>query len=415
MMLWLDRWSEVVDVLIRNRLRTGLTALSVAWGVFMLVALLGIGSGIANQIYWNFRDDAINSIWLYPGTSSVPHDGYGEGRPVRFTDADYEMLRTSIPGIEHIAGRYRMRGEYIIRRGANTSAFDLRAVHPDHQHIEQTLIRSGRFLNDRDLDERRKVAVIGIRVAEFLFPDSDPIVDPVGQEIIIGSIPYTVLGVFEDVGGENEMRKVYIPITTARLSYGGGDTISMLLFTVGDATLAESQRIEGQVRQRLSNRHHFSPDDRQAIRVSNNLEEFAEVKQIFTWLDGFIWLVGLGTVAAGIVGVSNISLISVKERTREIGLRKALGAQPGAIIAQIVRESVALTAVSGYLGLLSGVMLIEGLRTWLPENDYIRDPDIALAPALVTALVLVLCGAVAGYIPARRAASVPPVVALRDA
>jgi putative ABC transport system permease protein len=184
---------------------------------------------------------------------------------------------------------------------------------------------------------------------------------------------------------------------------------------VGDATLAESQRIERQVRQRLSNRHHFSPDDRQAIRVSNNLEEFAEVKQIFTWLDGFIWLVGLGTVAAGIVGVSNISLISVKERTREIGLRKALGAQPGAIIAQIVRESVALTAVSGYLGLLSGVMLIEGLRTWLPENDYIRDPDIALAPALVTALVLVLCGAVAGYIPARRAASVPPVVALRDA
>ena len=401
-------------MLSRNRLRTGLTALSVSWGVFMLVALLGIGSGIANQIYWDFRDDAINSIWLYPGTSSLPHGGYGEGRPVQFTDADYELLRTSIPGIEHVAGRFRMGGEHIIRRGAKTSSYDIRAVHPGHQYIEKTIVRSGRFLNDRDLMERRKVAVIGVRVAEFLFPALDPIEDPIGEEIIIGSIPYTVIGVFEDVGGENEMRKVYLPITTARLSYGGGDVIHTLLFTVGDATLEESQRIESQVRQRLASRHHFSLADRRAIRVSNNLEEFAEVQQIFTWMDGFIWLVGLGTVAAGIVGVSNICLISVKERTREIGLRKALGAPPRTIITQIVRESVALTAVSGYLGLLLGVLLLEALRTWVPENDYIRDPDIALVPALVTAAVLVLCGAVAGYIPARRAASVPPVVALRD-
>ena len=413
-MLWLDRWTEVAEALGRNRLRTGLTALSVAWGVFMLVALLGIGGGIANNIYWQFRDDAINSLWIYPGATSVPHAGYGVGRPVRLTDADYEMLRDNVPGIEHIAGRFRLRGEFTIRRGPYTAAYDIRSVHPDHQHIEKTIIRAGRFLNDLDLAERRKVTVIGTRVAEFLFPDRAPLEGPIGEQITINAIPYTVVGVFEDVGGENELRKVYIPITTARLAYGGGDQIHQLLFTVGDATLAESQAIEQDVRQRLAARHNYDAADRRALRVRNNLESFAEVQQIFTWLNGFIWLVGLGTVAAGIVGVGNISLISVTERTKEIGLRKALGAPPGAIVGQVVRESVALTATSGYIGLLGGVALIEGMRAWLPENDYIRDPDIALEPALLTAAVLVLAGALAGYIPARRAASVPPVVALRD-
>lgn len=414
MSLWLDRWAEVAQALGRNRLRTGLTALSVAWGVFMLVALLGLGSGIANSIYWQYRDDAVNSIWISPGTTSVPHKGFGVGRTIRFDDADFDTLKRSFPEIEHIAGRYRMRGEYTVRRGPHTAAYDIRAVHPDHQHVEKTIVRAGRFLNDLDLSERRKVTVIGLRIAEFLFPERDPITGPIGEQIQINGIPYVVIGVYEDVGSEGEMRKIYLPITTARLAYGGGDEIHQLLMTVGDMSLADSQTLQADIHAELARRHNFATSDRRALRVRNRLEQFAEVQQIFTWLNGFIWLVGLGTVAAGIVGVSNISLISVTERTKEIGLRKALGAPPSSIIAQVVRESVALTAVSGYAGLLAGVGLIEAMRTWLPDNDYIRNPDIALQPALVTAGVLVLAGAIAGYIPARRAASVPPVVALRD-
>lgn len=414
MKMWFDHCEEVVLSLVRNRLRTTLTALSVAWGVFMLVALLGVGSGIANNLAWRFRDDAVNSIWISPGQTSIPHDGFGVGRQLRLSDADYTVLDTSVSGVEHLAGRFRMRGEYTIRHQDKTAAYDIRSVHPEHQFIEKTIVLSGRFLNERDLDERRKVAVIGIKVSEYLFDGQDPVQAPLGEEIFIDNIPYTVIGVYEDVGGDREMNIVYIPLTTARLAYGGSDTIHQLMFTVGEASLEESLAIETEVRNRLANTHQFSPSDRRALRIRNNLESFAEVQQIFVWLNGFVWVVGLGTIAAGIIGVGNISLISVKERTKEIGLRKALGAPPRAIVGEIMRESIALTTISGYLGLLGGVLFVEALRSHLPENDYIRAPELAVVPALVAAALLVIAGAIAGYLPARHAARVPPVVALRE-
>jgi putative ABC transport system permease protein len=411
---WLDRWSEVAQTLRRNRLRTALTALSVGWGVFMLVLLLGMGTGLHNNLTWQFRDDAINSIWLYPGQTALPYKGYAVGRPVRFTNADYDLLRQSVPGVERLTGRFYLWGELIIRAGGQTGAFSVRSCHPEHRYIEQTRVRSGRFLNELDITRRRKVAVIGLRVAEFLFPDRDPLEGPLGERISINSIPYRVVGVFEDVGSEGEMQQIYIPISTAQAAYGGGESIHQLMFTVGDASLEDSAAIAEDVLRRLAIRHNISPRDRRAIRVRNNLERFAELQQVLTWLSGFIWLVGIGTVTAGIVGVSNIMLISVQERTREIGLRKALGATPAVLITQIIREAVALTAVSGYSGLLLGVAVIEAMRRFIPENDYIRDPEVALTPALITTAMLVLSGALAGYFPARRAAAVPPVEALRE-
>ena len=412
--MWLDRWQEVGLMLLRNRLRTALTALSVSWGVFMLVALLGVGSGLKNSIAWQFRDDATNSIWIYPSTTAFPHAGYPPGRRVRFTNADFELLKSTVPGIEHITGRFYLWGDLTIRYGTLAGAFSVRACHPDHRYLEQTLMRAGRYLNDLDITRRRKVAVIGVRVAEYLFPGLDPLVAPLGEYIDINAIPYQVIGVYEDVGGEGEMRQIYIPISTAQVAYGGGEDVHQIMFTVGEATVEESQALAESVRELLFARHKIAPEDRRAIRVRNNLERFAEVQQVFTWLAGFTWLVGIGTVTAGIVGVSNIMLISVQERVREIGLRKALGATPSEIVGQVMREALVLTATSGYVGLIGGVVVIEALRSLLPENDYIRNPELALTPALITCGLLVLAGGLAGYFPARRAASIPPVEALRE-
>ena len=411
---WLDRWLEVGQTLRRNRLRTALTALSVGWGVFMLVLLLGMGSGLQNHLQWEFRDDAINSIWIYPGQTAIPHKGYPVGRSVQFTNADYTLLRASVPGVERLTGRFYLRGERTIQANGQTGSFSVRSCHPDHRYIEQTQMRAGRYLNELDIERRRKVTVIGLRVAEFLFPGQDPLEGPLGEAVSVNGIPYRVIGVFEDVGSEGEMQQIYIPISTAQAAYGGGDRIHQLMFTVGDASLQDSEAIAEDVLRRLGARHNISPRDRRAIRVRNNLERFAELQQVMTWLSGFIWLVGIGTVTAGIVGVSNIMLISVQERTREIGLRKALGATSGSLIGQIIREAVALTAVSGYSGLLLGVAVVEAMRRFIPENDYIRNPEIALTPALITTALLVLSGALAGYFPARHAAAVPPIEALRE-
>jgi putative ABC transport system permease protein len=410
-MFSLDRWQEIFDTIRRNKLRTFLTSLSVAWGIFMLVLLLGAGQGLRNSVTDKFKDDAVNSLWVYGGSTTVPHEGHGVGRRIVFDDDDYDLFRDQVPELEHLTGRFRMRGrDVFVSHGAKTSAFEIRSVHPDHQFLENTLITKGRFLNDRDLDDNRKVAVIGIRVAEFLFGRADPM----GKWIKLNGIQFKVVGVFEDVGGEGEMRKLYIPITTARAAFAGGRTIHQLMFTVGDTSPDESRKIEEHVRQLLAKRHNFSPDDHRAVRVRNNLERLEEVTEIFDYIRLFVWIVGIGTIIAGIVGVSNIMLISVKERTKEIGVRKALGATPISIISLILQESIFLTAVSGYVGLVSGVGLLEFASTHLPDNEYIRDPQVDLRVAISAMILLVVCGAIAGFFPARKAASVNPVVALRD-
>ncbi|MCB9744804.1 MAG: ABC transporter permease [Alphaproteobacteria bacterium] len=375
----------------------------------MLVVLLGAGTGLENNIAWQFRDDAVNSIWLYPGETSKPWKGRGTGRAIQFTDADVERLRR-VPGVEHLTGRFYLWGDYTIRYRDRTSAFSVRSCHPDHKYIENTEVVEGRFLNDRDLAERRKVTVIGQKVAEFLFRGAPAL----GQEIDINGIYYVVIGVFEDVGGDSEMRQVYIPITTAQAAYNGANTVHQIMFTVGQATTEESVVLAERVKQIMADLHGFDPTDPSALRVRNNLESYQQVADIFAWIRAFIWIVGVGTVTAGVVGVGNVMLISVKERTRELGVRKALGATPGSLIALVLREAITLTAVSGYVGLVAGVALVEGVRTVLPENDYIRDPEVQLGAAVAATALLVVCGALAGFWPAQRAARVDPIVALRD-
>jgi putative ABC transport system permease protein len=407
-MLSLDRWQEILGTVRRNKMRTALTALSVAWGIFMLVILLGAGNGLENSVGEKFADDAVNSIWVFPGKTSKPHEGMPIGRQIQLTNEDYERIGR-IPGVEKITSRFYMRGENVISYGHKHSAFEIRSVHPDHLYLEKTLMTSGRFLDDLDIQQRSKVAVIGREVRKFLFAEDSPL----GKYIVIGGIAYQVVGEFEDVGGEGELRKVYIPISTAQAAYGGGDHINQVMFTLS-GTIADAKRIENEVLQLLSKRHKFAPDDKRAVRFRNNVENFGEIQQIFQFIRVFLWIVGIGTIIAGIVGVSNIMLISVKERTREIGLRKAVGATPWSLVALIVQEAVLLTGVAGYLGLVAGVLSLELVTRLMPKNDYIANPSVDLGVAIGATILLVVFGTLAGYFPARRAAKVNPIVALRE-
>jgi putative ABC transport system permease protein len=401
---------ELVSTLRRNKLRTVLTGMSVAWGTFMLVLLLGAGRGLQNGVTWEFRDDALNSIWIWSGLTSQAYAGRGPGRDVRFKNEDYDALRRSVPGIEHLTGRYYLWGEFSVKHGDRRSSFEILGAHPDQRYLEKTKMTSGRYINELDVQQQRKVAVIGELVQKALFRHEDPI----GKTIQIRSLSYVVVGVFEDEGGENELRKIYVPITTAQLVYNDPRRIHQLMLTVGDAGVDESKAIEKRVHEFLAQRHQVALDDKRALRTQNNLERFQKVDAVFTWVNGFVWFVSLGTLLAGMVSVSNIMLISVAERTREIGVRKALGATPIGLVSMVLFESILITAVAGYLGLVCGVLLVEFAAKQLQNVPFMREPSVDLRVALTATALIIVAGALAGLFPALRAARVNPIVALRD-
>ena len=405
----LDALQEIFATLQRNKLRTALTALSVAWGMLMLVVLLGAGRGLQNGAAYEFRDDAVNSLWLYSGKTSLPFAGRGPGREVKLMNDDYDAISRSVPGVEHISARFYLFGEFTVSYGAKHSAFDIRGTHPGHQYLEKTIITEGRFLDDLDLNERRKVCVIGSKVVDFLFGKQDPI----GEYLKIRGASYKVVGVFEDVGGEAELKKIYIPITTTQLVYNQPGRVHQIMFTIGDASVEQSKRLADTLVRFVAARHGVSPNDRSALRVQNNVEEFERVNGVFVWIQVFVWIVGIGTLLAGIVGVSNIMLISVKERTREIGIRKALGATPWSIISLVIGEAVIVTATAGYFGLVLGIFVVELAARYMKDVPYLRQPDVDLRVALIATALLVFSGALAGFFPARHAASINPIEALR--
>ncbi|MCP4448873.1 MAG: ABC transporter permease [Myxococcales bacterium] len=409
-MLILDRWLEVFETLRRNKLRTTLTGLSVGWGIFMLILLLGAGQGLQNQAETNFRDDAVNSISIRPGRASLPFQGLRPGRKIRFTNADIDAV-SRIPGVEHITGRFYLRGEeYTVNYGAKNASFDVRAVNPGHQFTEKTIVTSGRYLNETDIGEHRKVAVIGAPIAKFFFGKTSPI----GHYLTIRGIQYKVVGTFTDEGGEGELQKIFLPITTTQRAYNAHNDVHHIIFTVGDATLERSRAIEGEVVALLARRLHFSEEDKRAVRVRNNLEKYSKIRRIFSIIRAFLWVVGIGTITASVIGVSNILLISVAERTVEIGVRKALGATPTSIVSMILKEALVVTGMAGYLGLFAGVGLLELFNHFSPNNDYITNPEVDLRVALIALGILVVSAMLAGLVPASRAARVSPIVALRN-
>ncbi len=409
-MLDRDVWQEIFEVVRANRLRSFLTAFSVAWGIFMLIVLLGSGTGLEHGIEYQFRDDAINSIWVFPGQTSLPHAGLRPNRQVQMTNLDHQRIETGVNGVEHITSRFWIRGALGVAYKGETGTFDIRAVHPDHQYLEKTIITRGRYLNELDIVENRKVAVIGDHVKEALFKTASAI----GEEIKINGIAFKVVGIFIDDGGESEMEKIYLPISTAQRTYNGANRVGQIMLTTGDAAFDRTQAMAAEITQKLADWHDFDPADRRAVFVRNNVEEFQRFTGLMRNIRIFIWIVGFGTILAGVVGVSNIMMIAVRERTREIGIRKALGASPWSVVALVLQESVLLTGVAGYVGLVLGVAVLEVVAANLPGGDYFRNPEVDLRIALWATVVLVVAGTLAGLAPALKAAHVQPIEALRD-
>jgi putative ABC transport system permease protein len=407
-----DRWMEVFDTIRRNKLRTALTAISVAWGIFVLVFLLGLGNGLDNGLRASFARDATNGVWISANKTSEPHAGYDVGRKIMFENRDYDAAKVT-RGVEKITGQFFVGGNrwgsFTTKRGGKANSFGVNAMHADAIYLAAHDMVAGRFLTEADTRERRKSAVIGRPVAAFLF---EPNENPIGEWIEVAGVPFQVVGVFSDPGGQEQERQIYIPISTAQLAFNGDDKVGMLSFTVGNAGAAETQAIIDTVVGQLAERHKFSPTDKQAVRVFNNVEGSQRFQMLFWIISFFVFLIGMGTLAAGVVGVSNIMMIAVKERTKEIGVRKAIGATPRSIVMMIVQEAVFLTGIAGLLGLSGGVAVLELLGGI--DSDFIKNPSVGMGTGVIATVILIIAGALAGYFPARAAAKVNPVHALRD-
>ncbi len=411
----LDKWQEIFFTMKQNKLRSFITAFNVAWGIFILIILMGFGSGFQHGVEFQFNDDATNSLWIRAGETSKPYKGIKPGKRIQFTNQDYEAIK-KIEGIEYITGRYYVPGEFTVRYKDNLSFFNVRSCHPDHKYIEKTLVTSGRYLNDKDINEKRKVTVIGQKVVEVLFGK----VNPIGKYIDVNGIQYKVVGTFKDEGNEFEQKVIYIPISTAQIAYGGGNKIHNLIVTVGSGSEAESKIIEADIISYLSGKHNFDPTDKKATRIFNGVANFMRFMNLFTGIRFFLFIVGVFTLIAGVVGVSNIMLIVVKERTKEVGVRKALGATPNSIIGLFLQESMFITLTAGYVGLVAGFVFIDsGTLSSMMESfsfpmDFFKKPEVSLKGAITATLVLAILGSLAGYFPARRAAKVEPIEALKD-
>ena len=416
----LDKWEEIWRTIMQHKLRTALTSFGVFWGIFMLVILLGAGNGLQNGAMRNF-DIAKNAVFVWTNETSVPFAGFEAGRQLQLTDEDHVAL-ARLDEIQTISPRLRVSSQFgnevkTIVRGDNSVAFNIMGDYPQFLDIKPYIIEEGRFINQLDIDRNRKVAIIGTRVRDELFAAGEPVL---GEYIRIGGVPFNVVGVFNTrVMGEQaiqELQTVHLPLTTAQRTFNMANRINWFGFVPAAGVTA--LETEEAIKDFLRTRHKISPDDRQALGSFNVEEEFKEMQGVFNGISGFSWFVAVGTIIAGMVGVANIMLIIVKERTKEIGIRKSVGATPASIITMIVLEALAISGFAGYLGLVAGVGLIEGVAAVMAQfgmdSDFFSNPEIDFGVAMSAIAVLVFSGMLAGLFPGVMAARVNPVLALRD-
>lgn len=409
-MFFIDRWEEIFSTIRKNKLRTFLTGFSVAWGIFMLIILLGSGQGLENGVQEQFASSAVNTLWVWGGETSMAYQGLQPGRDIEFENADYDNIKQTVYGIEYMAGRSHVWGSNTISYKNEYGDFTIRSVHPDYGIIEKIRQVEGRYINPFDIKNTQKVATIGTAVKEALFKEQESL----GEYINIKGVPFKVIGVFEDDDGrQDNQRVVYIPVTTAQKTFMNRDRLNTIAITVASKDVEDSKRMEDEIRTKMATRHHFDIEDERAMFIWNGVDEYEQIMSLFAAIRIFIWIVGIGTIIAGIVGVSNIMMIAVKERTKEIGIRKSMGATPNSIILLILQESIFITGFAGYVGLVLGVGLLELISPHL-QTEFFKNPEADIQVAISATIVLIFAGVIAGFIPARKAATIKPVEALRD-
>jgi putative ABC transport system permease protein len=418
----LDRWNEIWHALAKNKIRSLLTAFGVFWGIFMLIVMAGAGNGLSNGLIEGVAKFATNSALMWTDRTGEPYKGFKRGRYWNMDSEDLAIIREKVPEIEILApknfGSNSNSGPNTIR-GKRNGSFNIKGDYPDYLLIDPATIVKGRWINQMDIREKRKVCAIGTKVFESMFEADE---NPLGEYLKISGVYYQVIGVIKpetriNINGRTE-ESVFIPFTTMQQTYNMGNDVHIIAFTAKSGVPVSV--IEDKVKTIIKKRHSIAPTDVQAINSVNIEKQFLQMKGLFLGINILTWIVGIGTLMAGVIGVSNIMLVIVKERTKEIGVQRALGARPVTIITQVMLESVALTTVAGYIGLSMGVGLLELVNKIIESQPktgdemFFRHPEISITVALSALAVLVIAGLFAGSIPAKRALQIKPIEALRE-
>ena len=415
----LDLWQEIYGTIKRNKLRTFLTGFAVAWGIFMLIVLLGAGNGLIHAFEQNASERALNSIRLGGGWTTKSYAGLKEGRRIRMENKDLNATERYFPDNIITAGATLQQGDVNISFGQEYINISLMGVHPNYVQSEAIKTATGRFINQNDVKERRKVIILHKKSAEILFKKSHT--EPVGQFVNVGGVAYRVAGLYEDQGDQSSV--AFIPFSTLQTIYNKGDKLNNIIFTTKNLTSEEANKtFEKEYRKVIAANHRFDPEDEGAIWIWNRFTQYMQTQNVAGLLRTAIWVIGLFTLLSGIVGVSNIMLITVKERTREFGIRKALGAKPVSILWLIIAESVAITTFFGYIGMVAGIAVTEYMNAVAGEQvmdigvasaTVFLNPTVGLNIAIQATLTLIIAGTLAGFFPARKAVMIRPIEALR--
>ncbi|MBP7103828.1 MAG: ABC transporter permease [Fermentimonas caenicola] len=418
----IDLLQEIFETLKKNKMRTTLTGLSVSWGIFILIVLLGAGNGLQNGVIQNFSSRAVNRVNLYPGRTSIPHNGLKSDRQLSFTNEEVDFIREEVSESRLITAR--LNNTMNITYGNEFGSYEIRGVMPNYWLIEKLIIKpgDGRFINHLDMKEHNKVIVLDKKIADLLFPGESAL----GKTVKVGNLMFKVVGINskkEDWGGS----RAYIPFTTSQSIFNPSGKFYNIVFTVdGLNTKEANDKFNETLRTMMSRRLNFNPEDEQALWISNAQSEYVETMKIFGGITLFVTIIGILTLIAGIVGVSNIMLVSVKERTREIGIRKAIGAKPSSILKTIILESIIITTIFGYIGLIMGIGLTEIVNFIMeqaangqpvsdePQMSVFTNPTVEIGYAIFATIVLIISGVIAGYLPARKAVKVKPIEAMRQ-
>ncbi|WP_327018928.1 ABC transporter permease [Croceibacter atlanticus] len=413
-----DRWDEIIEALSSNWFRTILTAFGVLWGIFILVVLLAAGKGLENGVKSDFGGIATNTMFMWTQGISKPYKGLPKGRQFNYKTDDVQAIRDNVPNLRFISPRNQLGGfggTNNVVRGLKTGAFNVYGDYPEIIQQEPMDITSGRFINYGDIEEKRKVAIIGEGVKTAMYGFAE---DPLGTYIKINGVNFMVIGTYKKKGGngdaEEEQKQIYVPFTTFSQAFNRGNNVGWMAITAEDGS--SITEIKPQIFELLKERHTIHPEDDRAIGNFDLYEQFSKVNGLFIALRFVAYFVGILVLLSGIIGISNIMLIVVKERTKEIGVRRALGATPWNIRGQILMESIVLTIISGMLGIAFATLVIYGANQMLEANgpvDMFTNPSVNLTVVLIALTILVVSGLLAGLIPAQNAIKIKPVDALR--